>query len=72
MFFIDEGIRRIKRSPDVESARRSFDRSCTVCCTHGYQIRCDQCKIANAFQQAMEGFRYMENFKISLEMERGG
>ncbi len=72
MLFIDEGIRRIKRSPDVESARRCFDRSCTVCCTHGYQIRCDQCKIANAFQQAMEGFRYMENFKISLEMERGG
>ena len=62
MFFIDEGIRRIRRSPDVESARMSFDRSCELCCLRGYQIRCDQCKVANAFQQAVEGFDYLKNY----------
>jgi hypothetical protein len=63
MHFVDEGVRRIRRSPDEATARRSFDRSCAVCCTHGYQIRCDQCKIAEAFKQAMEGFVYMMNYK---------
>ena len=44
--------------------------SCSVCCTHGYQIRCDQCKVANAFEQAMEGFQYIKYLEISSAMER--
>ena len=69
MYFIDEGIRRIRRSADVDSARRSFDRSCTVCCTHGYQIRCEHCKVANAYQQTIEGFNYMINYKNEMKGE---
>jgi hypothetical protein len=63
MNFVDEGVRRISRSPDTATARRCFDRSCAVCCTHGYQIRCDQCKIANAYKQVMEVLAYMTNQK---------
>jgi hypothetical protein len=72
MNFIDEGIRRIRRSQDPESARRSFDRSCSVCCTHGYQIRCDQCKVANAFDQTIQILRYMKNSENASGMEREG
>ena len=67
MDFLDEGVRRIRRSPDVATARRSFDRSCAVCCTHGYQIRCDQCKIAVAYKEAKEGFTYMMSYKDKMK-----
>ena len=67
MNFVDEGVRRIRQSLDAAAARRSFDRSCAVCCTHGYQIRCDKCKIANAYEQAMEGFVYMVNYKDRIK-----
>ena len=55
--------------PDAVSARRSFDRSCAVCCTHGYQIRCDQCKVAYAYRQALEGFADMVKYKNRMKGE---
>ncbi|MBR5677047.1 MAG: hypothetical protein IKX20_02800 [Paludibacteraceae bacterium] len=67
MDFLDEGVRRIRRSPDVATACRSFDRSCAVCCTHGYQIRCDQCKIAEAYKEAKEGFIYLMSYKDKMK-----
>ena len=73
MYFVDEGIRRLRRSPDIVSARKSFDRSCSICCNRGYQIRCDQCKLAYVFTQIEEGFKYILNQtqKESNELQKG-
>ena len=63
MYFIDEATWRIRVCPDAESVRRSFDRSCEICCFRGFQIRCDQCKIAYVFDQVKDCFKNPTDIK---------
>ena len=71
MEFIEEGIVRIRHSPDLRTAQRSFDRSCEICCYRGLQIRCDHCKIAYVFEQARECFSDLADIKnVNLQIFR--
>lgn len=58
MRFIEKGIARLRESPDIQTAQRIFDRSCKLCCFRGYRIRCDQCKVADVFDQVKEAFAF--------------
>jgi len=58
MRFIEEGIARLRESSNIQTAQRSFERSCKLCCFRGYRIRCDQCKVAGVFDQVKEALTF--------------
>jgi len=48
--FMDVGIQKQYDSTTVYQATKNFEKSCALCCYHGYHISCRHCHIEGAHE----------------------
>ena len=51
MFFFNIGVERQLNSTTETEANRNFSISCKICCSRGYNQKCENCPIASANEQ---------------------
>lgn len=54
--FEQEGVDRQQKARTKAYAIYSFKHSCDICCYTGKRISCDNCAIANAHTEVLNGF----------------
>ena len=52
--FMDIGIQKQYDSITVYQAKKNFEKSCTLCCYHGYHIECKHCHIEGAHETVVK------------------
>lgn len=50
-FFFETGVERQLNSRTETEANKNMEISCSICCSRGYNVKCDQCPIASAHEQ---------------------
>lgn len=48
-------------------ARKSFRRSCEICCERGYRIDCDRCEIRAAHERQLDVLRFLDQERFFPE-----
>lgn len=50
-FFFDKGVELQLNSRTETECNKNMEISCSICCSRGYNVKCDQCPIASAHEQ---------------------
>ena len=62
--FEEIGVEFQLGSRSKQHAEANFDRSCSICCSHGMHLDCDACAIACANKTVLEAFMVLETVEV--------
>lgn len=52
--FVDIGVQKQYDSATVYQATKNFEKSCNLCCYHGYHLSCRHCHIEGAHETVVK------------------
>lgn len=61
MAFFEKGADIQYRSLTVEQANKNYEKSCNICCSLGFRMRCERCPIEGAHNLVVSTLKKLEH-----------